>query len=474
MILKNFQQLSRLLLGLLILSFSIPAQANVAKVIMLRGKAFQKPPGGAEERLEKGQWVVEGSEVRTEAKSFVKFLFIDKSQMNLGPKSKMTISKFPKNKPGLIKLINGQLRAKVTKDPLQAGKNKLFIKTKTAAMGVRGTDFTAIFNDQNSQSSVITYEGEVAMVKDTNPSVDFGRLNAVVNSPAASTSRMGQFVGVNPKQARASIGQKLNAAQFNALRANVNFEAGGAKTANSKFQSPIPPNVSSRTFANDAKNVDKVIASEIGGSVANEVVAEATSAADEIKAAGAADAPPEGVFNKATGEFAPPAGSMIDLATGLSVPPPPGAAFDANTGQFQMPPDMAGIDAGGNFTMRDGVELQPNGEIAIAEGANLSTEAARALANDLSVNLGGDGPMIESGITDPEALSTGDAQDLFREVLNAERADGTGDPLAALPPELLPPEGADDIDGEEFVFEGPPPPINQGTTTNVLIKVIVQ
>ncbi len=148
----------------LLLSFIVfAAEGDVAKVIILKGSVKVKLKDNTVKTLKKGDWVPEGAQVKTEDKSFVKLLFIDKSQMNLGPNSQMIINKFPKKKAGIITLMKGQLRSKVTKDYMQMDqtKEKLYIKTKTAAMGVRGTDFEVGF--ENGITTTNLYEGALVV-----------------------------------------------------------------------------------------------------------------------------------------------------------------------------------------------------------------------------------------------------------------------------------------------------------------------
>ncbi|MGB0453602.1 MAG: hypothetical protein ACPGJV_07785, partial [Bacteriovoracaceae bacterium] len=69
------------------LSFSVAAAADdVAKVQIIKGSVTAINADGSTEKLKRGAWVKEGAKIQTADKSFVKFLFKDKSQMNLGPK----------------------------------------------------------------------------------------------------------------------------------------------------------------------------------------------------------------------------------------------------------------------------------------------------------------------------------------------------------------------------------------------------
>src|SRR5690606_25802001 len=144
------------------------ATEEVAKAIIVRGKALAQSPDGKVVQVNKGMWFKEGTQIRTEDKSFVKLIFVDKSQMNLGPNSHMKIDTFPQNDPGIVTLVKGQLRSKVTKNYMemeQKNKSKLFIKTKTAAMGVRGTDFQVNYTPETNFTALVTFEGAVAMAK---------------------------------------------------------------------------------------------------------------------------------------------------------------------------------------------------------------------------------------------------------------------------------------------------------------------
>ena len=81
----------------------------------------------------------------------------------------MVVNQVGKRKTGLISLIKGKLRTKVIKKGTKLTKDKsshsLFIKTNTASLGVRGTDFQVVYNAKNKVTSLLTYEGEVQISK---------------------------------------------------------------------------------------------------------------------------------------------------------------------------------------------------------------------------------------------------------------------------------------------------------------------
>ena len=97
----------KVFLTLLCLFFSIIstetfANPKAAKVIILRGDVQMTTKDGKTQKLKRGDWLPEGAIVKTAAKSFAKLLFIDKSSLNVAPKSQMTIKKFAKGKAGII------------------------------------------------------------------------------------------------------------------------------------------------------------------------------------------------------------------------------------------------------------------------------------------------------------------------------------------------------------------------------------
>lgn len=433
-----------IILGLGLQANLLASTKGVAKAIILKGVVKAYNPATKEKvTLKRGSWVQEGFMVKTENKSFVKFLFIDKSQMNLGPKSQMAITKFPKKKAGIITLMKGSLRSKVTKNYLDIkdkNKSKLFIKTKTAAMGVRGTDFLVTYNPINQNTALVTFSGAVAMAQLSaairNVKSNQRALERIVSSDKAVIVKKGQFSGVSPgKTSRATIPVKINPAQLDSMKANDGTKSAddqsSTKTKDApkkKFRSIIPPGVNSKKFANDAK-VDSQVQKVIGFSATKEI-------SDKFaKGQATSDAPPpEGFVNKSTGEIAPVAGGYVDVATAQYIAPPAGSAFDAATQTFIPPTDMGGFNqATGNYEHQQ-FTLTPDGKfIPITEGPGRQPASTTPdgspiapppelapIDEPLAPDFGGENPeFIEGGDPNfPEGDSVGDA--LEDEILDAQ------------------------------------------------------
>lgn len=328
----------------------LAAEKNVAKVILMKGEARGKTAAGTVFQVKIDQDITEGSVIQTSDKSFVKLLFIDKSQMNLGPKSQMIINSFPSSEAGIITLVKGQLRSKVTKDYMEIddkSKSKLFIKTSSAAMGIRGTDFQVNYNEANHNTALITFEGAVVMANinraEKNSYFDQRQLESVVSSEKAVTVKEGQVSAVNLNISElAMVPTKLGTGQITALREN---ETGvktsnetSSESSNKQFKSPIPPGLDSAIFATTPKTND---------------------GQPETAAA-------NGFFNQKTGEYKLPAGSIIDLNSVNIIPPPVNAVFDPNSKMYVVPTTFGKIDAStGEYKAPEGLKLGNDGKFQV-------------------------------------------------------------------------------------------------------------
>ena len=340
------------------------AADNVAKVVIMRGMVKAKLADGSLVDVKVDQSIPEGATVQTADKSFVKLLFIDKSQMNLGPNSQMIINAFPKKEAGIITLVKGQIRSQVTKDYMEMddkSKSKLYIKTKTAAMGIRGTDFQVNFNAENQNTSLITFEGKVAMAhigKEARENkFDQGSLEKVVSSDKAVMVTHGQISAVNLNVAeRAMEPTKLGTKQIEALESNETGikESSPAQESAKQFRNPIPPGAEGAAFSSSASELDKEIA-KMGVDIKPSAMAEKGSSA-------------EGFFNVSTGEYKLPAGSIVDLNTVNIIPPPTNAVFDANSGTYVVPETFGKIDkVTGEYKAPPGLQLGVDGKFVVVD-----------------------------------------------------------------------------------------------------------
>ena len=334
----------------------------IAEVIKIRGEVTQLSIGSRFARVVVlGDKFLEDTSIVTGPKSFVKIKFIDSSEMNIGPDSKIIISEMKKDSVGIISLLKGRIRTEVQKNNEKPKENKFFIKTRTAALGVRGTDFQTIFNPENKTTSLLTFHGEVAMAKiDDNAykkleqseekvierddmtkvpeikkniiksSDEVEQLNKYLSKKEVVLVPPGQNAFASESLKKASLPVKISPVQLEALYKNQDFQEKTAK------------NLNMDTALNESFKPTLVVSNQV--------------------------APVEGFFNEKTGDFAPKSGGFIDLNTGLYVAPPSDAKLDAHLGVY-VSTKIGNIDTDtGQYVAPKGLALDAKKGFILAEG----------------------------------------------------------------------------------------------------------
>ena len=344
----------KLLMGLTIIifcQFIYANEAHVAKVVIIKGQVRAKLADQSIVEVKIGQAIPEGATLQTSEKSFVKLIFIDKSQMNLGPNSQMVITAFPKNEAGIITLVKGQIRSQVTKDYMEMddkNKSKLYIKTKTAAMGIRGTDFQVNFNPENQNTALITFEGKVVMahIEKNSREDQFNQRNLenIVSSDKAVMVEHGQISAVNLNVAeQPMVPTLLGTKQLEALKENETGVKESSEAEKKQYRNALPPGADSSIFSNITKE--------------NIPENESSPKSD-----------PNGFFNIKTGEYKLPAGSIVDLNTVNIIPPPTNAVFDPNSKTYIVPESFGKIDKStGEYVAPAGLKLGTDGKFILVD-----------------------------------------------------------------------------------------------------------
>jgi len=278
----------------------------IAEVTIVRGSVtFLEIPYKKAAKLKKGAKVRQGTSIVTGKNSFVRLKFKNGSLLSLGSNSKIVVYNIGKKKTGMVSLIEGTLRSKVEK---KLKGQDFFVKTRTAALGVRGTEFQTIYNRDNKITSMLTYDGKVQVVK-VDPKVKKEpmviqktdmeilesrglELKEELKSKTAQGVDRGQYVGISPNVKKASFPVKISPVQFTALYNNDEL----------KKEEEI------------SKEVDK------NGELIEQI---------EQKA------PLEGFRNRKTGSYAPRSGGFLDFETGLYVPPSFRSQFNERLGVYE-------------------------------------------------------------------------------------------------------------------------------------------
>ena len=315
-------------------AFAAEKAKHAAKIIVLQGQVFKKPKGSAKESpAKKDDLLAEGTVLVTKDRSFVKLLFVDNTQMNLGPNSSMQIEKYQSNEAGMIQLIDGKIRAKVQKDLLSKDKsergteNKLLIRTKTAAMGVRGTDFQVTYSRANETTSLVTFESEVAMVQlDAGFAGGRGTASGEIAANLSSALQGGDAVVVGEGQFSAANGRseasepvRISPEQLEQLQKNETFTAApdgaGQTQSGPAYHSPVAPGLSPQNVStNPLEAVANSLQAMGGGGSSRDALEAVRGTMQEIQQNAAETAENQGAVLE---------GGYVDLARGVYFAPHP-------------------------------------------------------------------------------------------------------------------------------------------------------
>lgn len=202
-----------------------------AKVILLRGKVTSTEPSGQQIKVEKGSLINQGSTIETQKGSVVKLIFSDKSLVTIGPKSKMLIKQIKAGEAGVLSLLKGKIRSKVAKDLLREKKqpdkkSTLFVKTASAAMGVRGTDFSTGFDPKTGATSLDVISGRVSMVNISEfKGIDLNTksMDQLLNSPDSVKVSQGFRSEVSSATAPPTPPQKIPESELKEFKQNDVF-----------------------------------------------------------------------------------------------------------------------------------------------------------------------------------------------------------------------------------------------------------
>lgn len=332
---------------LIVFSFAASAETQVAVVKMLRGQALKVSPAG-EVALRADERVSVGTKIRTQDKSFVRLVFTDNTQINLGPNSEMVIERFGGGDSGIINVIKGKLRSTVSKDYLEMRekqRSKLFIKSPDAVLGVRGTDF--LISVGARATSTVLFEGEIA----------FAKLEGTTSTPADLESIVERGVRVFPGEFSVLDGQKttptvpslLNVGQLEKLEQNNTFAPDRAPSSTGEVTSAsiVPAGLSGTLAANTDESVKTAIAEIVPAvPVATGRVSDAQGfvSGDQVK---------------------PTNGSFLHVESGVVIPPPADAIFDSTTNTFMASNANGGVSEDGSYVPPKNVEISADGKMTV-------------------------------------------------------------------------------------------------------------
>lgn len=340
-----------LILCLSVSAFTYAANSGKAKVIMVRGKATKLLPGAKNATpVQKGELLPEDTSVVTADKSIVRLSFEDKSSVNIGPNSKLVVSKMEKKKANMLNLLTGAIKSEVDKrEKKEDTTNKMIIKTRSAVMGVRGTKFQTIYNPANKNTSLVTIEGKVAMVKrtETPPKV----VEKVVEAPVESTTTDAATEAATKTVEKVAVAKtpdeellELDKALDEPTKAIEVTEGKYSGVGDNVAKPTEPVKIAPKQYDALAKSMNS------------------TKTAQDVMQVSETEALAE------VAKDAPRPGGFIDFQTGIYVEPPKDSAVDTTTGTYKSEEIIGSVDeVTGDYVPPKGVELDAKKGFVIKE-----------------------------------------------------------------------------------------------------------
>ncbi len=336
--------------SLFVIPWNAFSKTTVTKMV---GRAVYINDNGKKEQLKINDHLDGDGLLATANKSFIKVTFDDGASISLGPNSQGRLAQKMPNKPKVVELLQGQLRAMADeKKPVPPEGHKLYIKTRSSSMGVRGTDFLVVHNPKNHVTATVTFKGEVQIFKKkdediheslreefdrrgksqkTQQSRDIQNMEDELHHHTVESVAPGTLSGAYPSYEKAQAAIKISPAQLQALQRNNDLSLGvkGKLIKGTKL-------VQNSNIKNNPHNSDLL----------------PTPPGDRLMVE-------EGELNSKSAEGVR-SGGVLDLNTGLYLAPPEGSVFDNKTGTYVLPEDYGAInEATGEYVPPMGLKLDP-------------------------------------------------------------------------------------------------------------------
>ena len=325
----------RLLILILAFSLNLLVFAKpIGFVRKIKGSVTVLAPHAKEaKKLSKGDKVLKDSSILTEKRSFVSVKLYSGSSINVGPNSKIVLDVKPKTTKSVVNLLRGKMRAIVEKNKREHGKEevKLYIKTKSAAMGVRGTTFEVLHNTENSLTALITLEGEVLINKlDQALSKTIYDIDKSLELKSVGV-KLGEYSGVSENLPLATRPVRISPLQLAAVKLQEDLGTSDKKPTKEQIKSTAK--AIQIQYSNNAPSV-----SDKGGT-----------------------------FSPKSGSYTPRPGGYVDLSSGIYIPPKKDASYNEKTKVYKMDGDRGRITLKGTYKPPKGLILESDGFVPADE-----------------------------------------------------------------------------------------------------------
>ncbi|MCP4911782.1 MAG: FecR domain-containing protein [Oligoflexia bacterium] len=324
-----------------LLGISNISQAQVIQILKTKGNVYAAK-GNKKVKLKSGLKLKGPLEVFSSKKSFAIIKTQNQDKITLGPDSKIFITQKSNSDPSLVSLVKGKIRAKVRKR--NNNKHKLYIKTKSAALGVRGTDFILTYNEKNHITSNITLQGEVDFYKETDAEI-LNSIKEELDTNPKDKNKYSNYTEIEDKLSANTVSIKKG--NFSGAFPTYDVPLNPTKVSSQQLQALSRTNFVKEKTSNVIKNKDKRnfkltnknLIPEPKGNIEKQI---------------------RNSHRHKLAKNSVRAGGVVDLDTGIYVMPPKGAKYDSEKGEYILPEQYGGIDSStGSYVPPSNTKLDP-------------------------------------------------------------------------------------------------------------------
>lgn len=334
-----------------VLAFSLFISPSVfaaerIKVLLVKGEAYALLLNQKTYPLKSGQAFDATAEVFTKDKSVLKIQLPDATTLTLGPGSRMEVHARDRKEPTVVNLLYGKVRGVVDENlKKENSEHKVLIKTRSAALGVRGTDFYVVHNKDNNITSNITLKGKVDFYKNDDEEILESQREGLDSK---------HLLKREEGNTKTEIADKLK------NHKTLKVPPGSFSGAFPSYEAPLEPVRISNAqlvalYETDDTKKGKVYKGDYHVTLTDQKndILVPTPRGTKVIAQNEYDS------KKASNSGVRP-GGIIDLNSGIYISPPANSRFDKKTGLYVMPDDLGGVDAAtGEYIPPKGVLLDP-------------------------------------------------------------------------------------------------------------------
>lgn len=369
------------LLLLFITQLSFAATGPLATVVKIKGSATKLLPGATQATLvSEGDQLSADTSLLTGTKSFIQIKFLDNANLSMAADSKIVLSEMSNDAPVVISLLKGRIRVEASR--------QFYVRTRTAAIGVRASEFQVIYNPDNHLTSLLTYKGEASIGKIDETThqrleLQISEKTTVITRDADNRAPVLTTIAGAELTQKEEINRVLTINPVVVLSGQVSMSSGALKRPSLPVR--MSPLQMLTLFRNRELNEKNILNTRAGTLVISE---KATAGFAAQKA------PLEGYYNPKTGEFAPRAGGWVDQTSGIYIAPNESStlndlhfvyvsdsngSYDADTGQYLFPQGLT-LDSKHGFILEKNAEVKPE-LLALREDMNRSISKDIVIGN---------------------------------------------------------------------------------------------